>query len=198
MSDSRKAAGGPAGRRGLGLAVAACVAGAALAIFAATRTWVVTVTPRPGLPELRTTATGASAQPWIAALAVVALAGAGALLATRGVVRRGLGVLLVLVGAATAVAAIVARAALGGGDLWAGAGILGAASIVVGGLGAARRGHLWPGMSSRYERTTVPGSDDGVGGGSEPFEDAGSSRPVTHDTRAAWDALDRGEDPTEA
>jgi hypothetical protein len=186
--------------RGLGVAVVACLAGAGLAIFAATRTWAVTVTPRPGLPSLRETTTGAAAQPWTVALAVVALAGAGALLATRGVLRRGLGGLLMLVGAGTAASGIAGRLGLdAGGFLWPVACVLGAALIVWGGLAAARRGHLWPAMGSRYERSKVPPSEREPGAGPEPSAAAGLSRPVTDpavDTRAAWDALDRGDDPT--
>ena len=186
--------------RGLGLAVVACVAGAGLAVFAATRIWAVTVTPRPGLPSLRETTTGAAAQPWTVALAVVALAGAGALLATRGLLRRGLGGLIVLVGVGTAASAIAGRAGLdAGGVFWPAACVVGAALIVGGGLAAARRGHLWPAMGSRYERSKVPSSERKPGAGPEPSAAAGLSRPVTDpavDTRAAWDALDRGDDPT--
>jgi hypothetical protein len=159
------------------------------------------VTPRPGLSSLRETTTGAAAQPWTVALAVVALGGAGALLATRGVLRRGLGGLLTAVGAGVAVAAIAARASLGSGAGWAAACVVGAALIAAGGLSAARRGHLWPAMGSRYERTTVPPPQAQPGAGSEPSAAAGPGRPVTGtdprvDTRAAWDALDRGDDPT--
>jgi uncharacterized membrane protein (TIGR02234 family) len=196
----------PSGR-GLAVSVAGCVAGAGLAIYAATRTWAVTVTPRAGLPELRESTTGAAAQPWTVALAVVALAGAGALLATRGVVRRGLGVLLMAVGAGVAASAIVARAGLDPGAAGAGATagpiacVCGAAAVVWGGLSAARHGHLWPAMGARYERSRVPMAGGQPGAGSEPSSAAGSSRPVTPpdprvDTRAAWDALDRGDDPT--
>lgn len=157
-------------------AVLACLVGAGLALYAATRVWSVAVTTRPGLPDLRSTTTGAAAQPWLLALAVVALAGAGALLATRGVARRGLGGLLVLVGAGVAVAAITARAGLDGGSL-AGpiACVVGGALVIVGGLGAARRGHEWPAMGSRYERRTAPSPDAEPGAGSGPPAAAGLS-----------------------
>jgi len=187
--------------RGLGAAVLACVAGAGLTIFAATRTWTVTVTPRPGLPALRETTTGAAAQPWTVALALVALAGAGALLATRGVVRRALGGLLVLVGIAAAASAVTTGLPA---YLWPAACVAGAAMVVWCGLSAARRGHTWPAMGSRYERGKAPTPAAGAGEGHAPRAAAGSSRPVTDgshpdprtDPRAAWDALDRGDDPT--
>jgi uncharacterized membrane protein (TIGR02234 family) len=43
---------------------------------------------------------------------------------------------------------------------------------------AARHGHLWPAMSSRYERRPAAAS---------AAQDEG---------RELWDALDRGDDPT--
>jgi hypothetical protein len=229
-------------------ATVACLAGAGLALYAATRVWSVAVTTRPGLPDLRAETTGAAEQPWLIALAVVALAGTGALLATRGVVRRGLGGLLILVGAGVAVAAIAARAGLGGGASLAGpiACVAGAALIIWGGLGAARRGHEWPAMGARYERRAVPSLDATLGAGSgppaaaglsagggastpaaasvaaEPPAGADSSGPAGPDrgsrpegragpdggsrpegraglveNRVAWDALDRGDDPTD-
>jgi hypothetical protein len=191
-------------------AVVACLAGAGLALYAATRVWSVAVTTRPGLPDLRSSTTGAAAQPWLVALAVVALAGTGALLATRGVLRRGLGGLLIGVGAGVVVSALVARAGLPEASL-AGpiACVLGGALIVWGGLGAARHGHEWPAMGARYERRAVPSLDAGPAARSEPSAAAGLSagveptdptRPAVPtapaDNRAVWDALDRGDDPT--
>ena len=186
-------------------AVVACLAGAGLALYAATRVWSVAVTTRPGLPDLRSTTTGAAAQPWLLALTVVALAGAGALLATRGVVRRGLGGLLVLVGLGVLVAAITAWAGLADRASIAGpiACAAGGALIVAGGLGAARHGHRWPAMGARYERRAVPSHGARPAAGSEPPAAAGRSAGVeppapdgSVDNRAAWDALDRGDDPT--
>ena len=160
-------------------AVVACLAGAGLAVFGATRVWTVQVTPRPGLPDLRAPATGADAQPWLIALALIALAGAGAMLATRGVVRRGLGGLLALVGAGIAVAAIAGRAGTDAGAAGAGAAIwpiacvLGGALVALAGLGAARHGHRWPVMGARYERRPVSRPSGGPGGGSGPSPSAG-------------------------
>ena len=79
-------------RRELVLAVVGCTAGAALALYAASRTWTVAVHPRPApLPPVRQTRTGADLAPWLPALALVGLAGAGALVATRGVARLAVG-----------------------------------------------------------------------------------------------------------
>jgi hypothetical protein len=163
-------------------AVAAGLAGAGLALFAVTRVWAIDIEQRPGLSDLRTVQTGAETQPWLIGLAVVGLAGTGALLATRGVVRRVLGALLVLAGAGVAAGAILARSGIDPGSaspVWPVACVAGGATLAVAGVLAARHGHLWSAMSARYERRpAAPASSDAASG------------------RDLWDALDRGEDPT--
>ena len=169
------------------LTLAACLAGAGLAAYAATRVWSVEVVTRPGLSDLRTTRTGADLEPWLIGLAVVALAGTGALLATRGRVRRGLGVLLALAGVGVVAGAIAGRAGLEAGSaspVWPIACALGGAIVAAGGVTAARFGHLWPSMSARYERRPATAAKP-TGAADAPA-----------DNRAAWDALDRGDDPT--
>jgi uncharacterized membrane protein (TIGR02234 family) len=172
-------------RRSYLLTLVACLAGAGLAAYAATRVWSVDVVTRPGMSDLRTTRTGADLEPWLIGLAVVALAGTGALLATHGRVRRGLGVLLALAGAGVVAGAIAGRVGLEAGSaspVWPIACALGGAIVVAGGVTAARFGHQWPAMSARYER--------------RPARTAPADTPADH--RAAWDALDRGDDPTAA
>ncbi|WP_436521891.1 Trp biosynthesis-associated membrane protein [Actinoplanes sp. HUAS TT8] len=172
-------------------AVAGCLAGAGLTLYAVTRTWSSTVEHRTGLSDLTTTQTGADRQPWLVGLAVVALAGAGALLATKGLARRVLGGVLLLAGVGIAAGSVLARAGLDAGEagagaaLWPVAAVLGGVGIAVGGFLAARHGHLWSAMSSRYERTPAPAV---IRRESSELEPA--------DNRAAWDALDRGDDPT--
>jgi uncharacterized membrane protein (TIGR02234 family) len=205
-------------RRSYALTLVACLAGAGLALYAVTRTWSLHVTPRTGMSDLRTVRAGADVEPWVIGLALVALAGTGALLATRGWARRTLGALLTLVGLGVAAGAIIGRAGLDtgqagpGGTFWPAACALGGAIIAVGGLTAARRGHLWPGMSARYERKPVPSPRAEPGAESAPRAAAGrahgASSPPTpppappadpltpQEHRAAWDALDRGDDPT--
>jgi hypothetical protein len=160
--------------------------------------------------------------PLLVGLALAALAGAGALLATRGTVRRVLGGLLALAGAALAATAVLARTGLdpgragAGAMVWPAACVLGGAMIIAAGLTAARHGHRWPAMGSRYERGRVPPPPADVGAGAGPLAAAGRNRGETPgeivgagpapaeiaspvepvDTRAAWEALDRGEDPT--
>jgi uncharacterized membrane protein (TIGR02234 family) len=167
------------------VALVSGLAGTGLALFAATRVWAVTVEHRPGLSDLRTEQTGAEAQPWLIGLAVVALAGTGALLATRGVARRVLGAVLVLTGAGVVVGAVLARAGIDpdaagpAGSVWPIACAAGGAAVVAAGVLAARHGHRWSAMSSRYERRPAAAAPTEVSAG-----------------RDLWDALDRGEDPT--
>ncbi|MEV0899379.1 Trp biosynthesis-associated membrane protein [Actinoplanes sp. NPDC049802] len=171
-------------RRGPLAAVLACLAGAGLALYAVTRVWAVAVERRPGLSDLRTEQTGADTQPWLIGLAVVALAGTGALLATRGVARRLLGVLLMTAAAGIVTGAVLARVTLDPGAagqagwIWPVLCAAGGVAVGVGGLLAARHGHRWPAMSARYERRS-PTETESVDG-----------------TRELWDALDRGDDPT--
>jgi uncharacterized membrane protein (TIGR02234 family) len=188
----------------------ACLAGAGLAVWAATRTWSLTIQPRPGMSDLRTARTGADLEPWLIGLALVALAGTGALLATHGWARRLLGGLLTLVGAGVVAGAIAGRVGLAvgaagaGGTLWPIGCALGGAIIVGGGLTAARWGHRWPGMSARYERGRVPPPETKPGAPAEPLAATGRETAVTAtpagplDHRTAWDALDRGDDPTDS
>jgi uncharacterized membrane protein (TIGR02234 family) len=164
------------------------VAGAGLALYGITRTWSEQVTARAGMSALRAARTGADIEPWVLGLALVALAGAGALLATRGLFRRLLGGLLAAVGAGIAAGAIAGRAGLevgaagAGATVWPVACVLGGLLVLLGGLSAARYGHEWPGMGARYDRRSASPADPEV--------------DQRVDTRAAWDALDRGDDPT--
>jgi hypothetical protein len=194
------AAGGN-GARELAYAVLICLAGAGLALFAATRTWTVEVSAQPApLPALRTARTGGSLLPWLPPLAVVGLAGTGALIATRGAGRRVIGVLLVVLGAG-----LVAGGGYGVPDA-AGARVawpvlcaLGGLPLGAGGVITLLRGHRWPGMSARYERAAHPrATQDPAGQASDrsaagvpPKDTGGGSVTSTQ----AWDALDRGEDP---
>ena len=182
-------------RRSYLLSLLACLAGAGLAAYAVTRTWSVQVVQRPGLSDLRTARTGVDVAPWVIGLALVGLAGTGALLATYGRVRRALGVLLALVGAGVAAGAIAGRAGLdvgaagAGGTVWPVLCVAGGLVIAAGGVTAVRRGHLWPRMSARYERP-ARGAD------AEPLRARQADATAPADYRAAWESLDRGDDPT--
>jgi Tryptophan-associated transmembrane protein (Trp_oprn_chp) len=198
-------------RRGLATAVLGCLAGAGLALLAVTRTWTTTTQRQaPPLPAKLVDHTGASLVGWLPALALVGLAGAGALLATRGRVRTIIGLLLVLVGLG------VVAGAIDGLDIAAGAwpvivGV-GGLGIAWAGLSAMRSGTTWPAMGARYERPAVhPGPADATAEapmsdatagvarhGSDAPSDRGAAagrRPRTH--ASMWDDLDRGVDPTD-
>ncbi|MFC0003235.1 Trp biosynthesis-associated membrane protein [Micromonospora siamensis] len=179
-----------AGRRELTYAVLLSLAGAGLALYAATRTWTVELTDRPPLPPTRAVRTGAALLPWLPALAVVGLAGGGALLATRGAVRRALGALLGLLGLAVAAGGGYGLLAGFDGELsrqWPALCLVGGLLAAAGGGLTAVRGRHWPAMGARYERRPHDGGAPTAAGGG-PVSGAR--------TREAWDALDRGEDPT--
>jgi uncharacterized membrane protein (TIGR02234 family) len=194
---------GPA-RREMAVVVALWLAGAAVALFAASRAWLRLAAPRnPPLPPVEVSLAGGDLEPVVPALAVVGLAAVVALLATRGWARLAVGVLVTAAGLALALRGLaharppgeeLARQLLvdrgeGGGvppdavvsatavPAWPVLAALGGLALLAGGILTILRGRLWPAMSARYERP-----------GAAPAEDADEDR--------AWDALDRGEDPT--
>ncbi|RIV38492.1 Trp biosynthesis protein [Micromonospora radicis] len=176
-----------AGRRGLAYAVLLCLAGAGLAVWATSATWesveVVRQDPMPLLAEGRT---GAQLLPWLSALALVGLAGGGAVLATRGRLRRVLGGLLALLGLTVAAGGVYGLVADFGGRVvwhWPALCLFGGLLVAAGGLLTALRGQRWPAMGARYERRSRRPVEPGG-----PIQGAG--------TADAWEALDRGEDPT--
>ncbi|MDG4832058.1 Trp biosynthesis-associated membrane protein [Solwaraspora sp. WMMD1047] len=205
-------AGGPdepgrGGRRLLAYAVGVCLVGAGLALFAATRTWAVEVTLRPTpLPAVRTDRTGGDLLPWLPALALVGLAGAGAVLATRATARRLIGLLLVAAGVGMAVGAVTGLGDTdrgGIGPLWPLAALLGAGLTAAAGAVTAAHGHRWPTMGARYERRSgrrrperADRADRTAGRPTDAADNAGSARVTGRRTTEVWDALDRGEDPT--
>jgi Tryptophan-associated transmembrane protein (Trp_oprn_chp) len=161
-------------RRERGYAATAAVAGAGLALLAASRAW----SDSPGRPEpanLGTVAdplTGGEQYPWIAALALAALAGGGALLATRGTLRTAVGGLLLLCGAGVVLGGAYA-VAQEAAPSWPIAAAVGGLAVFDAGYLTVRKGRSWPGMGARYER------------------EAGRDDPAS-----MWDDLDHGRDPT--
>ena len=105
------------------------------------------------LPPVTRARTGAAVVPPLPALALVALAGAGALLATRGTARPVLGGVLVSCGAGIVAAAGWALAAVDGVTA-AGPAVALAAGIALAVVGALTvgRGRAWPGLGARYDR----------------------------------------------
>ncbi|MFP5371249.1 MAG: TIGR02234 family membrane protein, partial [Actinomycetes bacterium] len=194
---------GSAARRELTSAVLASAVAGGLALFAAGQTWVTySVLRRAPLPPVSGALEGSSYAPVVPAAGLVLLAAAVALLAVRGHGRFAVGALVALGGA---VLAWTGARALGGGLEEAAAGdqTVVQASVIVtssawplatlsaglvgalAGLLVVVRGRRWPAMGERYERRATPGGTATV-------------RPRTDEDRAqlAWQALDRGEDPT--
>jgi uncharacterized membrane protein (TIGR02234 family) len=180
------------GRRGLFAAMAGCAVGGGLALLAAGRTWgSATVVSATGA-HLRVVASGSDVVPAMSALGLAMLVLAGALVAARSWLRRLIGLVVVVVGgAAISLAltshddvvagldkqafgvqhAVSAPAVAGWAVVAAFAGLL----AVVAGAAAVVFGAVWPALGARYDAPATTRVE-----------------PVV----SAWDALDRGEDPT--
>lgn len=191
------------------------VAGAGLAVLAGSLTWWRQQHVDALAGAVTTTATGSQTDSLLVPAALVALAGFGAALATTGVLRRLVGLLLVLGGGVTAALAVIGAvtaparlrtslprpaessrtpdlqpigAVVGGtgGLLIAGAGVL-----VVLGYGARRAlGSRYDAPTSRRARAVAPDGPPATGGNVDPVADADASAQW-------WKALDAGGDPTE-
>jgi uncharacterized membrane protein (TIGR02234 family) len=173
-----------------------------LCALAVARPWARATATVSGLPPIEASVDGVDVAPVAAALAIVCLAGFGAVLATRGWVRRGLGV--VIVASATVVVAVAvvpesttglledalgARGWTGGGydrsvTAWRVAAAVSGAVVMAAGAIVTRFAGEWATMGTRYDspsegRQTSQSAADG------PMSDA-----------AMWRALDDGGDPT--
>src|SRR5947208_1159995 len=92
---------------------------------------------------------------WAPAVALVALAGAAAIVAVRGWLRSALAGVLVVAGLALAIGGGFV-AGTGRGNAWSLLCALGGVLVAHAGLKALLRGGSWPGLGSRYERATEP------------------------------------------
>jgi uncharacterized membrane protein (TIGR02234 family) len=148
------------------------VVGAGLMLLAVSRPWVHAVVDDALAGRLDVQASGRQAAPLVAAVALVALAGAVALLTLRTVGRVVAGLLLVLSGAAAGAAAVdvlrtpsdalrtvVADATGRSGDAlpvaqqtsWPWVAVVGGVLVVLGGALAVVRARRWAGLSGRYD-----------------------------------------------
>ncbi|WP_165977662.1 Trp biosynthesis-associated membrane protein [Nonomuraea diastatica] len=170
------------------------VMGCALVLWAAGQAWVTVL----GDGAAARAPSGGELSPVLAPVALAGLAGVVAVLATKGAGRRAVGALLALCGAGAAAATwaalsgdtVIARLreqnVLSGATglsweiapLWPAVTAVGAVLVMAGGVLAVLRGGRWAGMSARYDRA--------AGGPSARADD-----------RTLWDALDRGDDPTD-
>lgn len=184
-----------------GAAVTAALAGGLLLLLAAGRRWF-SVTATGAVPQPPVHLSGRTLEPGTAALAFVALAGAGALLAARGLLRRGVGLLLVVVGAGAATLVLrggllpgaAGRALTSADDTLVGSGaahasgtpwpllaLVACALVLAAGALTVLRSARWDTLGARYDAPTAP---------------ARAAEETTPSSRGTWDALDRGEDPT--
>ncbi|HEY3629372.1 MAG TPA: Trp biosynthesis-associated membrane protein [Jatrophihabitantaceae bacterium] len=193
-------------RARFGAALGLLALGGAGALLASGRAWQTVTAPRPRpFGDAVVDVSGRTLEPAVAALGVVALAGVVAALATRGIVRRIVGGLLVaaaigLTGAAVAgmqsvsahrARSLVADARTAAGldptraphvtvhAVWPLLVLICALAVLLGGAAIAVWGHRGVALSSRYEAPAARASAD-------------AQRTST----ALWNDLDRGHDPT--
>ena len=178
--------------------------GAGGALLIAVRHWQTITATRPApLGDLVVQVSGRTVDSAPTALALVALAGVVAVLATRGVVRRIVGGILFLAGAGLVWRAAVSASAVGTARArtliadehksvdatvllphvathgeWPALTVVCGVLVLLSGALIAWRGHRWQVMSALYERP--------------PDAEQQKSRAAT----ALWTALDRGDDPT--
>jgi uncharacterized membrane protein (TIGR02234 family) len=165
--------------------------------------WVTATATVTGLPVISASVDGADVAPLAGALGFVLLAGLGAVVATRGRLRRGLGLLIVVA------AAFVLAAALHPGDTqrgieqalsakgWSGGpyrtGVgwwrvltaVGGCGCLLAGALVARFGASWASMGARYD---APGSTSATAAG---------DLPATPTETDLWRSIDSGHDPTQ-
>ena len=182
--------------RVLAIVVIVTAAAAGLVLFAASRSWSVELVARPApLPATRVARTGSSLVPLLPALALVALAAAGALIATRGRGRFLVGLVLAGTGLGVVAASLLALdRADGAGGAWVGACVLGGAAIAAVGGVVLRRGQAWPSMGTRYDRAAR--YDRAVRREPPQGSEAPDRGAQALGGTEVWDAIDRGEDPT--
>jgi uncharacterized membrane protein (TIGR02234 family) len=192
-------------KREAAVALLGGLAGAVLTLIAAGRPWVDGQAVQ-GTLRAPLHVSGGSLAPAVPALGLAALAGALAVLATRGFLRRGAGLLVALCGLGIAVGSalhlhpddgeLAGRAgsalgtasatATGGGTAWPWLAIVGGLLITGAGGAALWHGPRWPAMGGRYEAP--------VGAAAEvPVRERSAEGESSLEQ---WRAIDRGEDPT--
>lgn len=188
-------------RGGLAATLLLGLAGGLAMAVGAGRPWYVATARQRGLPEIAVEVTGTELVPVASALGLVALAGFGAVLATRGTLRRAVGALVaavsVVVAALTArppAAMALARSELAAhgwssgaydvdGSGWRWLVLSGAVAGVVAGLTVLRRGAQWSSLGPEYDAPSSPSRQEGV------------SHELTE--AEVWREIDAGRDPTQ-
>jgi hypothetical protein len=175
-------------------AVLCAAVGGLLVLLASGREWAQTKVQVPAGPRVVVTATGHAIEPALPALGIALLALAAAIIAGRGVIRRVVGIAIALAAAGALVTSVIGRGHVsrtlsakepgglgisvhGSANLWWLVAVVGAVLALASGIVTAARGPRWVALGAKYEApSTAP-------------------RVVTPSVDA-WDALDRGEDPT--
>jgi uncharacterized membrane protein (TIGR02234 family) len=186
------------------LAIALEVLGAGVALLLSLRDWQTVTTPRAGRPPDVLGLDGRAVDSASTAIALVALAGVVAVLATRGVIRRLVGALVVLAGAGLVWRASVALSPISAARarslvrdrhetvntagvvprvdvhaVWPALSLVCGFFVLASGALIALCGHRWQVMSARYEPTPAAAGDD-----------------QAKAAATLWRALDEGDDPT--
>ncbi len=189
--------------RQYGIALGLLVVAGATALGALSQVWVRATVGGADLPTLTEELTGRTLVPAAVGGAVLLLAGVAGIVATRGLGRRIVALLLLL--AAVGMGVSAARFGLGlpesaRGEAIAATGFdqvilvanawwvaVALAALLAAGAALATlvRGQRWPVLGGRYERGPNAASER-------------SATPSEMTPSQAWDALDRGEDPTTA
>jgi hypothetical protein len=176
-------------------AVLACAAGGLLVLLASGRQWAhTTVHNVAGGGTAALSVTGHVVAPSLPALAFALVALAAAILASKRLLRRFVGVVIVFIAAATVAVSVAARGDVSGAlehrevgaqgiavhatanGWWVIAMIGGLLAIVAGAMTVVRAAQ-WSGLGAKYDAPSAP-------------------KPTKDPAALAWDALDRGEDPT--
>jgi MFS family permease len=170
-------------RREYAVGLALCLAGAVILLIAAGRPWTTLVVEvAPELPRSTVVQTGRDLAPLGAAGGAAGLAAVAGVVATRGRLRRAVGVLAAAFGLAAAVAprgqaTVAGRIVAAETSLWPLVGVAGGVLLLAGGVLVAVRGHRWAAMCRRYDAPAGP-------------------RGPAGDPGELWEAIDRGDDPT--
>lgn len=190
------------GRRGLVAAMLGCAVAGALVLIAAGRTWGHRSLVAETGAHVSASVTGHTVEPALPALGLALLVLAGAVVAARSWLRRAVGLVVVALSGA-----VIGLAASSSGDVaaalrerafgvaradvppqfsgWAAVCIAAGAVGVAAGALTVVVGARWPALGARYE----PPAGAAAGVRARPG-------PARGEDEVAWDALDRGDDPT--
>jgi uncharacterized membrane protein (TIGR02234 family) len=200
-------------RRGLVVGLLGGLAAGGLALLGASQPWARVEIAVAGVPRSTIETAGTSAVPWVGALALVILAGALAIIPTGGVLRRIVGVVVLLAALAAAIGTLTAGSAIddalaedvaespasGGVDdaavvaaadrpAWRWLCLGGSLMGVAAGALVASQGQRWPTMGSRYDAPSGRSSGQPSGRPTASTDD--------QDDADLWKAMDEGRDPT--